>query len=176
MQYHHIVRNILPKQEELEKEFPEFVLERLKVTLPQYDALRDKLEKLYEKFDFLNGIEAFKKLSYIEKLAALVTFEELNNVLEKIFLGLNHISLQAGIREGYLLSRFLFKNSKYSKLNELSINQLCAQFTSFYLSALAEVQLSPPPKQGLHPFQDKIIEQQEPGCNARRTFKTCRTG
>jgi hypothetical protein len=160
LHYHHTVRDALPKADELTLEFPEFVLAHLKKSLPQYDVFRVKLEKLYEQFDFLDGIEEFKKRSYIEKLAALVAFEELNKLLEIVLLGLNRISLLGGIREGYLLSRTLFKNSKYSKLNELSVNQLCEEFTRFYLQALAEVEIPLPPTQALYPFQNAILDQQ----------------
>jgi hypothetical protein len=154
LQWHLIAADVIPRDADLELDIRDLIMSRMKAKLPYYDLIKKYLEAAYQKFIELNGIEEFSKRSTIEKVVILCAMDEFNKGLEVLFLAMNRLSVQAGVKEGYLLSHPVFMG------RSLTINQLCEQFKDFYEKALQEAKIEYP-THAIFPYQEKIVQQQQ---------------
>jgi hypothetical protein len=135
-------------------DFPNFVLEQLETHFPQFKSFKEGIEIQYLKFRELDNLADFSRLSVFQKMALLTAMQEFNNVIQALYLELNRISLNFGIKKGYLLQRPIFNDKT------ITINSLCQDFTAFYKKAIVKAKVAPQSNDSFYPLQGKIIQQQ----------------
>jgi hypothetical protein len=155
LQLHIPLSEMIPQGEELKTDFPHLVMSRLQRNLPQYETIKRFLEDNYQKFTDLNGLEIFSKRTYLEKITFLTAMGGFNNTLKQLFLALDRVATQLGIRVDVLLIQPIFMRKQFS------VEQLCKQFSKFYIEALAEAEFDLSNKKSLYPYLDEIIFQQK---------------
>ena len=155
LQLHIPLLEMIPQGEELKKNAPHLVMDRIKSKLPQYAAIETFLEESYQKFAAMNALEIFSKRTYLEKIALLTALGGFNNILKQACLALDSIAITLGIRLDVIYAQPIFMK------DQLSIEQLCKQVSKFYREASAEAGFESTAKKSMYPFHQEIILQQK---------------
>lgn len=148
------VHDMILNVKDLQQNFTTNLQAEIQRILPSYDKIKVDIETRILELENPETQDKFSKLSATEKSSALIAIGNFNRVFEEIFLALNRVSIQMGIKEEFLLSKPIFLNGKYN------LKEMYEKYNDFYSKSLVTAGFPALRQSSRYQYLEKIILQE----------------